>query len=237
MAELFYSDPYLRSCETQVLRHDEAGLVLADTVCYPVGGGQPGDTGTLRLADGRAWPIIDTRRDRETREILHQLPADAPRLATGTAVTLTLDWERRHRHMRMHTGLHLLGSLIKAGVTGGNLTDHGGRLDFDLSGLDIALDAGELTADLRRLVAADAPLRISHISGAEVAAQPELIRTMSVTPPLHLPQIRLVEIEGVDLQPCGGTHVARTGEIGALRVSRIENKGSHNKRVAVTFAD
>lgn len=237
MAELFYSDPYLRSCEAQVLRHDEAGLVLADTVCYPVGGGQPGDTGTLRLADGRSWPVLDTRRDRETREILHQLPADAPRLAPGTAVSLTLDWERRHRHMRMHTGLHLLGSLIKAGVTGGNLTDRGGRLDFDLGGLDLALAADALNAGLERLVAADAPLHVSHISGAELAARPELIRTMSVTPPLHLPQIRLVEIEGVDLQPCGGTHVARTGEVGALRVSRIENKGSRNKRVAVTFAD
>jgi len=237
MAELFYRDPYLRGCETEVVRHDETGLVLADTVCYPVGGGQPGDTGALYLADGRSWPVLDTRRDRETREILHQLPADAPRLAPGTTATLVLDWARRHRHMRMHTGLHLLGSLIKAGVTGGNLTDHGGRLDFDLSGLDIMLDADELTAGLQRLVAADAPLRVSHISGAELAAQPELIRTMSVTPPLHLPQIRLVEIEGVDLQPCGGTHVAHTGEIGALRVSRIENKGSHNKRVAVTFAD
>jgi misacylated tRNA(Ala) deacylase len=139
--------------------------------------------------------------------------------------------------MRMHTGLHLLGSLIKAGVTGGNLTDRGGRLDFDLGGLDLALAADALNAGLERLVAADAPLHVSHISGAELAARPELIRTMSVTPPLHLPQIRLVEIEGVDLQPCGGTHVARTGEVGALRVSKIENKGSHNKRVAVTFAD
>jgi len=237
VAELFYNDPYLRECATQVLRHDEAGLLLADTVCYPVGGGQPGDTGMLRLADGSAWPIIDTRRDRETREILHQLPADATRLAPGTPVALALDWERRHRHMRMHTGLHLLGSLIKAGVTGGNLTDHGGRLDFDLGDLDIALDADALNAGLQRLVDADAPLRVSHISGAELAARPELIRTMSVTPPLHLPQIRLVEIEGVDLQPCGGTHVAHTGEVGALRVSRIENKGSHNKRVALTFAD
>ncbi len=235
MSELFYDDPYQRACEARVLRHDEAGLVLSDTVCYPLGGGQPGDSGMLQLADGRQLAIIDTRRDRETREIQHLLASDAPRLTAGDKVTLTLDWVRRHRHMRMHTCMHLLGSLVKAGVTGGNLTDRGGRLDFDTG--DSTLDADMLTAGLQQLVEADLPLRVSHISGAELAAQPELIRTMSVTPPMHLPQIRLIEIEGVDLQPCGGTHVARTGEIGAVRVSKIENKGSHNRRVAIVFVD
>lgn len=235
MSELFYEDAYLRRCTAQVLRHDEAGLVLSDTVFYPVGGGQPGDSGHLQRDDGTRLPILDTRRNRETRDILHQLPADAPKLAPGSMVTVELDWARRHRHMRMHTCLHLLGSLIKAGVTGGNLTDKGGRLDFDLG--DLPPDAAALTAGLQRLIAADLPLRISQISGAELAARPELIRTMSVTPPTHLPQIRLVEIEGVDLQPCGGTHVARTGEIGAVRVSKIENKGSHNRRVALAFVD
>jgi misacylated tRNA(Ala) deacylase len=234
MSELFQQDSYLRTCTSQVVRHDDAGLVLDDTIFYPIGGGQPGDTGTIVLEDGSRIPVLDTRRHRETREILHLLPSDAPRLAPGTAVTLELDWERRHRHMRMHTCLHLLGSLIKAGVTGGNLTDRGGRLDFDTAD---ALDAQTLTAALQQLVAADLPLHVSHISGEELAARPELIRTMSVTPPMHLPQIRLVEVDGIDLQPCGGTHVARTGEVGAVCVSKIESKGSHNRRVVLAFTD
>ena len=233
--ERFHEDSYLQQCEAVVLRHDEAGLVLDATVFYPLGGGQPGDSGVAILADGTRVAITDTRRDRDTRDIVHQVAADVPRLAPGTVLTLQLDWERRHRHMRMHTCLHLLSAVIKAGVTGGNLTDRGGRLDFDAAGM--ALDADAIGAALQDLVDADLAVHVSHISGSELAAQPELIRTMAVTPPLHLPDIRLIEVEGADLQPCGGTHVAHTGEIGAVRVARIGSKGAHNRRVAIAFAE
>ncbi|BBF86792.1 Ser-tRNA(Ala) deacylase [Aquitalea magnusonii] len=236
MPERFYLDPYQTTLQTTVIRHDDAGLVLADTLCYPLGGGQPGDTATLTLADGSTLAISDTRRNRETREILHITAADAPRLTAGSAVTLTLDWVRRHRHMRVHTGLHLLSVVIKAGVTGGNLTAEGGRLDFDLpEGME--LDKDEIEAGLNALVAQDLAVSIQMTSGEALKARPELIKTMSVTPPLELPEIRLIEIDGVDLQPCGGTHVRRTGEIGRLLVKKIESKGARNKRVVVTLAD
>jgi misacylated tRNA(Ala) deacylase len=231
--ERFHEDSYLQQCEARVLRHDEAGLVLDATVFYPLGGGQPGDSGTAIMADGTHITITDTRRDRDTRDIVHMVAADAPRLAPGTVLTLQLDWARRHRHMRMHTCLHLLSAVIKAGVTGGNLTDHGGRLDFDAAGM--ALDADAIGAALQRLVDADLPVRIRHTSGEALATQPELIRTMAVTPPLHLPDIRLIEIEGADLQPCGGTHVARTGEIGPISIGKIENKGKQNRRIRVAL--
>src|SRR5687768_9598224 len=233
--ERFYDDPTLTRTAARVVRHDDGGLALDTTVFYPLGGGQPGDTGILLLGDGRSLPIIDTRRDKTTREILHLLPDDAPRLAPGTEVEVELDWTRRHRHMRMHTALHLLSAVIKAGVTGGNLNDQTGRLDFDAAGM--TLDADAITAELQRLVAADLPVRIRTIAGSELSAQPELIRTMSVSPPLDAPQVRLIEIEGADLQPCGGTHVARTGEIGAVRVAKIESKGARNRRVALAFVE
>jgi misacylated tRNA(Ala) deacylase len=203
------------------------------TVFYPLGGGQPGDSGVARLADGTSVRIVDTRRDKESRAIQHQLEPGAAPLAPGTELELELDWERRYRHMRMHTCLHLLSAVIKAGVTGGNLSDQTGRLDFDLATSD--LDAAAIDAALARLIGDDRALRVSHISGAELSTRPDLIKTMAVTPPLHLPDIRLVEIEGADLQPCGGTHLARTGEIGGVRVARIENKGKNNKRVVLSL--
>jgi misacylated tRNA(Ala) deacylase len=233
--ELFNDDAYLRQATARVLRHDECGLVLDATLFYPLGGGQPGDTGTLILDDGRRFAVTDTRRDRDTRQVVSQLGPDAPRLAPGTPVTLELDWERRHRHMRMHTALHLLSAVIKAGVTGGNLTDRSGRLDFDAG--ELRLDAADVTQRLQALVAADHPVHVRCISGDELRAQPSLIRTMSVSPPPDVPLVRLVEIEGADLQPCGGTHVVRTGEIGAIAVGRIENKGAHNRRVALNFLE
>ncbi|KIA79919.1 alanyl-tRNA editing protein [Chromobacterium amazonense] len=235
MQEQFYQDPYQTRLATRVVRHDDAGLVLEDTLCYPLGGGQPGDSATLTLADGGTLRIADTRRDRETRAILHQTEGDI-RLVPGTEVTLDLDWDRRYRHMRIHTCMHLLGVVIKAGVTGGNMTAESGRLDFSLpEGME--LDKEEIEAELNRLVAADLPVTVKMTSGEALQAQPELIRTMSVTPPLHLPEIRLIEIEGVDLQPCGGTHLARTGEVGRVRVKKIENKGARNKRVVLELVD
>lgn len=233
--ELFNEDAYLRLTQAQVQQHGEAGVVLDATVFYPLGGGQPGDTGALVLADGGRIPILDTRRDRESRAIMHVVPEDAPRLAPHTPVTLELDWDRRHRHMRMHTALHLLSAVIKAGVTGGNLTDQTGRLDFDAAGM--TFDAEAITAQLQRLIAEDRSVRVRNIASEELRAQPELIRTMAVSPPLDVPSVRLIEIEGADLQPCGGTHVARTGEIGPIRVTRIESKGARNRRVALAFVE
>lgn len=232
--ELFNDDAYLRQARATVLRHDDAGVVLDATVFYPLGGGQPGDTGTLVLDNGQRIAVVDTRRDRETRAIVHVVAEDAPRLAPGTPLAMELDWARRHRHMRMHTALHLLSAVVKAGVTGGNISETGGRLDFDAG--DLKLDAESITTELQRLVHEDRAVRVSRISGENLRARPELIRTMSVSPPLDVPLVRLVEIEGADLQPCGGTHVARTGEIGAIRVARIESKGARNRRVSLAFA-
>ncbi len=231
--EAFYQDAYLRRCRTRVISHDASGLVTEATVFYPLGGGQPGDSGLVRLADGAVIRIGDTRRDRDSRAIQHQLESGAPQLAPGSEIELELDWERRYRHMRMHTCLHLLSAVIKAGVTGGNLNDQTGRLDFDLE--TSALDAGTIEAQLAQLIADDRAISVRHISGADLSARPELIKTMAVTPPLHLPDIRLVEIEGADLQPCGGTHLARSGEIGGVRVAKIENKGKNNKRVVLAL--
>jgi misacylated tRNA(Ala) deacylase len=236
MQEAFYRDPYQTRLETRVRRHDEHGVVLEETLCYPLGGGQPGDCATLRSADGVELAVLDTRRDKATRDIVHLVEADAPRLAEGTPVTLELDWARRHRHMRVHTCLHLLSVVIKAGVTGGNLTAESGRLDFDLPE-GMVLDRDEIERELNRLIADDRAVNVVMTSGEALKAQPELIKTMAVTPPLELPEIRLIEVDGVDLQPCGGTHVARTGEIGAVIIKKIESKGARNKRVVVALAE
>lgn len=236
MPERFYLDPYQTTLHTTVLRHDERGLVLADTLCYPLGGGQPGDTATLELADGSQLAITDTRRDKASREIVHQLAAGSPPLAAGSAVTLQLDWARRHRHMRVHTCLHLLSCVIRAGVTGGNLTADSGRLDFDLpEGME--LDREHIERELNALIAANHAVTVQMTSGEALRAQPELIKTMSVTPPLDLPEIRLIAIDGIDLQPCGGTHVRQTAEIGPVVVKKIESKGARNKRVVIALAD
>lgn len=236
MQEHFYTNAYQAELKTTVVEHNEAGLVLADTIFYPLGGGQPGDTGKVTLVDGSEIAITDTRRDRTTRQIMHILAADAAFLAAGTPVTIILDWERRYRHMRVHTCLHLLSVVIKAGVTGGNISVNSGRLDFDLpEGME--LDKEQIETDLNALIAADHTLVVEMTSGEALKAKPELIKTMSVTPPLELPEIRLINIgNGVDLQPCGGTHVARTGEIGPVVIKKIESKGARNKRVVVALA-
>lgn len=232
---LYDEDAYRTRCEARVLALHEGGIELDQTLFYPLGGGQPGDSGWLDPADGSRLRVVDTRRDKSSGTILHMVEGDTGSFTPGMNVTLEIDWPRRHRHMRMHSALHLLSAVVRHGVTGGNLTDTGGRLDFDTDGE--ALDAAAIERALADLVAADLPVSMRLISGAELAAQPELIRTLSVTPPLHLPSIRLVEIEGADLQPCGGTHVHRTGEIGALRVTKIESKGARNRRVVLAFAE
>lgn len=231
--ELFREDAYLKSCEARVVSVDEAGVRLDRTVFYPEGGGQPGDTGMLRLADGRELKVTDTRKHPATGEPSHVLEPGAPAPTVGETVTAVLNWERRHRHMRMHTCLHLLCSLVAGSVTGGALAEAKGRLDFDLP--NTAVDKEKLTADLNRLVAEDHPVRPRWISDDELAANPGLVRTMSVKPPTGSGRVRLLEIDGVDLQPCGGTHVARTSEIGPVAVGKIENKGRQNRRINIAF--
>ncbi len=231
--EVFRQDAYAQSCEARVIAVDDAGVRLDRTVFYPLGGGQPGDRGELVFGDGTAIRIVDTRKGEAAGEIVHvpETPAD-PGVA-GSQVTARIDWDRRHRLMRIHTCMHLLCSLISAPVTGGSIRDGSGRLDFDLP--ESTLDKEDLTVRLNRLVAEDHPVSPRWITEEELDANPSLVRTMSVAPPRGRGRVRVLEIEGVDLQPCGGTHVASTGEIGRVRVTKIEKKGRQNRRVNVAF--
>jgi len=229
---VFQDDTYARSCEATVISAGPEGIRLDRTVFYPTGGGQPGDSGVLRF-DGGAVEIVDTRKGEHLADVLH-IPAEGATLpAPGTAVTAEIDWARRHRLMRMHTCLHLLCAVVDGPVTGGQIGDGRGRLDFDLP--EATLDKAEIAATLNRLIEEDRAVRARWISDDELDAQPDLVKTMTVKPPRGAGRVRLLEIEGVDLQACGGTHVSRTGEIGAVTVAKIEKKGRHNRRVAIAF--
>jgi misacylated tRNA(Ala) deacylase len=229
---LFQQDAYLRRCPARVIEVLAEGVVLDRTVFYPLGGGQPGDTGVLRAPDGREWRVAGARKG-EGGRIVHPLEGAIQPPAVGEPVEAVIDWDRRYAHMRMHSCLHLLGSVLRYGVTGGQITADKSRLDFDTQE---DIDPARVSEAVNALVVADHPLRSSWITDEDLDRQPELIRTMSVQPPRGTGRIRLLEIPGVDLQPCGGTHVARTGEIGPVVVTRVENKGRHNKRVHVVFA-
>ena len=235
MAELlFRDDAYLRSCEATVVAIDERGIRLDRTVFYPMGGGQPGDTGVLRRADGGSVAIADARKGDGLDDVLH-VPAPGSALpAVGEKVTAEIDWDRRHRLMRMHTCLHLLCAVVPGAVTGGQISDGKARLDFDVPGE--ALDKASITEKLNALISADHTVTPRWISDEELAAQPDLVRTMSVKPPTGFGKVRLLDIAGVDLQPCGGTHIRHTGEIGRVEVTKIENKGRQNRRINLAFA-
>jgi len=235
MELLFRDDAYARACAATVVAVDGRGIVLDRTVFYPAGGGQPGDTGRLGLADGASIEIVDAIKGDEADSVIHVPAPGAALPAPGTPVTAAIDWERRHRHMRMHTCMHLLCSLVPGGVTGGQIGDGKGRLDFDLG--ENSIDKDVLTEALNRLVAADAPVGARWIADGELDAAPDLVRTMSVKPPRGSGQVRLIDVDGVDLQPCGGTHVRRTGEIGPVAVTKIENKGKRNRRVNLVFVE
>lgn len=230
---LFRADSYLREIEATVLRADARGIVFAATPFYPQGGGQPGDRGALLLDDETAIAILDTVYDADRRTILH-VPAEASRLpAPGARVLARIDWNLRYRRMRAHTALHLLTAVLPYPVTGGAVGDGEGRLDFD-SG-DAALDRNDIADRLNALIARNARVGTRWITDEELAANPGLVKTMSVKPPTGSGKVRLVEIEGIDLQPCGGTHVAATGEIGAASVTQIEKKGRINRRVRIAL--
>jgi misacylated tRNA(Ala) deacylase len=229
--ELFREDSYLRSCEAVVTAVEDNVLQVDQTVFYPLGGGQPGDTGTISW-DGGSAAIVDTRY--ADGGIGHILEEGATPPTAGTTVQLEIDWDRRHRHMRMHTAMHLLGSVLRYGVTGGNISETKSRLDFDM---EDTVDKEAVSEALARLVAEDHAVSCRWISEEELDANPELVRTMSVQPPRGKGAIRLLEIEGVDLQPCGGTHVRSTSEVGAVRIGKVEKKGRQNRRVNIHLDD
>lgn len=233
--EIFRDNAYEKTCEAVVTQVNDQGIRLDRTVFYPASGGQPGDIGVLRLADGQVVSIVDTIKSVGSGTHFHVPDEDAPSLAEGDKVTAEIDWARRYAHMRMHSALHLLCALVDGGVTGGSIGAMKSRLDFDLP--DTALDKEQITADLNRLVEEDHPMQARWITDEELAANADLVRTMSVQPPTGTGRVRLMEIADVDLQPCGGTHVGRTGEIGRLRVGKIENKGRHNRRINIHFEE
>ena len=232
---LFRNDGYLRSCDARVTEADERGIRLDRTVFYPTGGGQPGDTGVLRLASGQSLAIVDTLKGQLPDEIIHVPALGSVLPEPGADLVAEIDWDRRHRLMRMHTCLHLLCSVVPGAVTGGQVSDGRGRLDFDVPGS--SLDKEAIASRLNALIAESHPVGPRWITDEELAAQPELVRTMSVKPPSGTGRVRLMEIAGVDLQPCGGTHVRNTAEIGSVAVTKIENKGKQNRRVILAFAE
>ena len=234
MTELvFRDDAYLRSCPARVVAVDERGIRLDRTVFYPTGGGQPGDVGVLRLADESAITITDTIKGDGPDAVIHVPARDSALPGVGAEVTAEIDWERRHRLMRMHTCLHLLCAVVPGAVTGGSVGDGRGRLDFDVPGASLDKDA--INASLNKLIAEGHTVAPRWIDDAQLEARPELVRTMSVKPPTGAGKVRLLEIDGVDLQPCGGTHVKNTAEIGLVEITKIENKGRQNRRINVAF--
>jgi len=217
-----------------VIAVDARGVQTDQTVFYPTGGGQPGDSGTLTRPDGSTLIISGTCKDRETGEYLHLVEDEESMPVVGEQVDLHVDWERRHRLMRMHSCMHLLCSIIPAGVTGGSVRDGSARLDFDLPEPP---DKLWIETELNRLIKEDHRMQIQWISDEDLAQQPALVRTMSVQPPRGSGRVRLVKFDEVDLQPCGGTHVASTAEIGPVRVKKIEKKGKRNRRITLEFVD
>ncbi len=229
----YYDASYTRQLSASVTGIDADWVELDVTIFYPMGGGQPGDTGTLTTPDGHQIKVIDTRWGESPGSIRHQLESAEHGLTIGDRVDTEIDWERRYKHMRMHTSMHLLGSLIPVPVTGGAVGAEKSRLDFDLG--EHQIDKEDLTRRMNELVSAAHPVAFGTITEAELDEKPELVRTMSVQPPRGAGDIRTVRIEDVDYQPCGGTHVNNTSEIGPVRISKIENKGKRNRRVHIVF--
>jgi misacylated tRNA(Ala) deacylase len=234
---LFRDDAYLRDCAATVVGFtDQGGIVLDRTVFYATSGGQPGDRGVLVTSGGATIPLATAVYiDAAKSEIAH-VPADGAgaRPAVGEPVTVRIDWDLRYARMRMHTGLHLLSAVLPYPVTGGSVHESDSRLDFDIP--EAGLDKDAITARLADMIAADAEVRSRWITDQELEANPGLVKTMSVKPPMGTGRVRLIEIVGLDLQPCGGTHVRRTSEIGAVRVTQIEKKGKQNRRVRLGLA-
>jgi misacylated tRNA(Ala) deacylase len=222
---LFREDPYLTACEARVIAVRGDAVELDRTIFYPMGGGQPGDTG--RIGE---WRVLDTRKGETPDSVLHVLEPGCA-VSEGMLLPIELDWERRQRHMRFHTALHLLGAVVKAPVTGGRMAADKAHLDFDIEMEKLVKEGIE--AGINALVKGAHETRPLWITDAELDARPELVKTMSVAPPRGEGRVRLLEIPGVDLQACGGTHVRNTAEIGTVAVARIRSEGKRNKRVTL----
>src|SRR6185436_18097269 len=233
---LFREDSYLKDCDATVVAiQADGGIVLDRTVFYAASGGQPADRGMLITKSGAAIPVANVVFTDPGKTTIAHVPApSAPPVAVGDTIKATIDWPIRHARMRMHTALHLLSAVLPYAVTGGSVGEAESRLDFDIP--DAGLDKDAITAKLAEMIAANAGVTSRWISDAELEANPSLVKTMSVKPPMGTGQVRLIEIAGLDLQPCGGTHVRATGEIGAVRVTQIEKKGKQNRRVRLAFA-
>ena len=230
---LFRSDAYLTNATARVLAVSERGIELDRTIFYPLGGGQMGDTGALVRSNGERIAVADTRKGNGIDSVLHVTAAGAAQPEPGETLTLEIDWPRRHALMRLHTALHVMSCVVLAPVTGGNLLPDKGRLDFDI---DMSLlDAGKIAAETNALIARGVETETVWITDEELDARPDLVKTMSVQPPRGTGRIRLLKIPGIDLQPCGGTHVRNIAEIGAIEVVRIRNEGKRNKRVEIAL--
>lgn len=230
---LFREDAYLTSTPAVVTAVTDAGVAFDRTIFYATSGGQPGDTGRIVRSDGSCIAVTGTiHPDGDKSVILHHLAPDAPPLQVGEAVTLELDWARRLKLMRMHTALHLVTVVLPYPITGAAVGEEKGRVDFNLPEVP---DAGEVEAQLNALVDRDLPVTTEWITDEELAANPGLVKSMNVKPPMGMGRVRLVRIGDVDLQPCGGTHVRSTGEIGRLKIGKIEKKGAINRRISVLF--
>lgn len=231
---LFRSDAYLATAQARVVAVHERGIELDRTIFYPMGGGQMGDAGALSRANGEQIAIVDTRKGEAPDSVLHIPAQGTPSPAPGETLTLTIDWQRRYQLMRLHTALHVISCVVVAPVTGGNIAPDKARLDFDI---DMSLlDAQKIERETNALIARGAETQTEWISEAELDARPELVKTMSVKPPRGGGRVRLLRIPGIDLQPCGGTHVKNIAEIGAIRVLRIRSEGRRNRRVEIALA-
>lgn len=233
---LFREDSYLKECEATVVAiTEQGGIVLDRTVFYANSGGQPGDTGALTLAADNNVNVVDTvYTDKSKTEIAHVLAPGAPRPNVGDTVTATIDWDKRYGRMKIHTALHLLSVVLPYPITGASVGDVDGRADFDIP--EAGLDKDAIAARLADMIATNAAVSSRWISDAELEANPGLIKSMSVRPPMGTGRVRLIEIDKLDLQPCGGTHVNKVGEIGAVAVTGIEKKGKQNRRVRIALA-
>jgi len=231
---LFRDDPYQPSASAKVIDLTERGILLDQTVFYAMGGGQPGDVGTMTLPDGRTIAISNTVWNDEAKtQVAHVVSPEGLQPTIGDRVEITLDWPRRYARMKVHTALHLLSVALPFPVTGGSIGDSEGRLDFDIQ--DAGLDKDEIAAKVNAMIVQGAEVTERWITDAELDANPGLVKTMSVKPPRGSGHVRLVEIEGLDLQPCGGTHVRNTQEIGQIAVTQIEKKGKQNRRVRIAL--
>ena len=231
---LFRDDAYLKTATARVIAVHDRGIELDRTIFYPQGGGQVGDTGALLRSNGERIPVIDTRKGEAADTVLHVLHPDTPRPGAGESLTLALDWDRRYALMRLHTALHVLSCVVVAPVTGGNIAPDKARLDFEI---DMSLlDASSIERETNALVAHAIATETVWISDEELDARPELVKTMSVQPPRGAGRVRLLRIPGIDLQPCGGTHVANVGEIDAIRVLKIRSEGRRNRRIEIALA-